>query len=277
MAHTFEYAVLTAVPDERRGERVNIGLVIFRDDRVDVRFKHAAYKLRALTGQAWDSHVETAEQRLLSLFHRDVKPSNILAEFDILEPVFKPSDLGWLSAQNEDDYERKVSEIIATLIGPPPRERQETQTRINTEIAAHFRQVRLLAKSTEGIETGRVVRNFPIAPNEGLAADFALRNGKIHVASTLDLRKLTANLGEAALKSIVLDKSEEIYKGDVHTIGVYAVDEGMHEHFGQHIELLGDYSQDLYNWADPEEQWQFKKRIYDAVPFAILGNPPFSL
>ena len=54
MAHTYEYAVLTAVPNPRRGERVNVGIIVFRDDRIDVRFKEAVYKLRALTGENWN-------------------------------------------------------------------------------------------------------------------------------------------------------------------------------------------------------------------------------
>src|SRR5687767_9370520 len=119
MAHIFEYAVLTAVPDRRRGERVNIGLIVFRGNSLDVRFKHAAYKLRALTGHAWDTHIETAEQRLVSLFHRDIKPTDLLAEFDLLEPVFKPSSLGWLSARDDEEYEERVAEIVSTLIGLP--------------------------------------------------------------------------------------------------------------------------------------------------------------
>ena len=34
MAHIFKYAVLMAIPDPARGERVNVGLVIFREDRM---------------------------------------------------------------------------------------------------------------------------------------------------------------------------------------------------------------------------------------------------
>jgi hypothetical protein len=51
MARSYKYAVLTAVPNPRRGERVNVGIIVFRPDGFDVRFKQAEYKLRALTGE----------------------------------------------------------------------------------------------------------------------------------------------------------------------------------------------------------------------------------
>lgn len=271
MAPTFEYAVLTAIPDPRRGERVNVGLVVFRPDRADVRFKHASQKLRALTGEAWDDRMTSAEARLKTLFEEGSAPAAILAEFEMLEPLLQPSQLGWLSAPDEGAYEQRVAEIMSSLVGMPPRERAERHSRINTEIAAHFRQVHLLAKGSETIRDGKVVRDFPIAPNEGLSADFALRNGKMHIASTLDLRKQTSSLGEAALKSIVLDKSEKIYRGNLRSIGVYAVEPDMAQNFKEHIELLNDYSHVTYNWSDPNGQWGFKKSIYDA---ARLIYPP---
>jgi hypothetical protein len=270
MAHTFSYAVLTATPDPRRGERVNVGLVVFRPDRLDVRFKHASHKLRALTGSGWEAHIETAERRLEGLFSPGGQAAEMLREFELLEPLLRPSDLGWLSALDDRDYEDKLAEIIAALIGPPPRERHERQSRINTEIAVEFRGAKVLAKSGEGIETGRVVRNFPIAPSEGLAADFARRNGRMYVASTLDLRRATASLADAALKSIILDKSEEVYGTEVKTIGVYAVEDSMRENFHSHIELLGDYADELFDWGDPASQWRFKKTFYDASPPAIF-------
>jgi hypothetical protein len=49
MAHTYQYSILTAIPDARRGERVNVGIVVFREGKADVRFVQAAFKLKALT------------------------------------------------------------------------------------------------------------------------------------------------------------------------------------------------------------------------------------
>jgi len=91
----------------------------------------------------------------------------------------------------------------------------------------------------------------------------------MHIATTLDLRKANASLAEAALKSIVLDKASDVfgkkYRG-VRTMGVYAVASDMRQHFKQHIELLGDYADDVYNWEDANQHGKFLRIMYDAIP-----------
>ena len=45
-----KYAVLRIVPDERRGERVNIGLIVLKDTSIDVRLISSMSKVSALDG-----------------------------------------------------------------------------------------------------------------------------------------------------------------------------------------------------------------------------------
>ncbi len=266
MVHTYEYAVLTAVPNARRGERVNIGIAVFHSGRVDVRFKQATYKLRALTGQSLEAQIEGARSRLQSLYLGSSSAKDALSRFSMLEPMLKSTNLGILRADTTEEYEQRVEEIIQSLVALPAKERPDTKSRINTEIARELSRAKALASGEEGIEDGKVVRNFVIDENEGLQADFALKNGRMHVASTLDLRKHTAGLGEAALKSIVLDKAEKLYgKESVLKIGVFAVDDDMRSEFKKHIDLLGDYSNVLYDWQDLQSRKGFKRALYNAM------------
>jgi hypothetical protein len=266
MVLSYEYTILTAIPDPRRGERVNVGIAIFREGGIDVRFKQASYKLRALTGQDWESTIDGAKHRLESLFSLDKKPKEILSEFGMMEPLLKTSGLGWLRGDTDAEYEEHVSQIIASLVALPRREKFESKSRINTEIAKELSRAKALARSDESIGDGKVVRNFIVDENEGLQADFALKNGKLHVASTLDLRKHNAGLGEAALKSIILDKAEKKFgRNKVVKIGVFAVDPEMRDAFQAHIDLLRDYAEELYNWQELEGRLNFKKALYKAM------------
>ena len=266
MAHTFEYAVLTAIPDPRRGERVNLGVVVFGRDHLDVRLEDAGVKLRALTGETWDARLTAIERRIASLFEAGVSAKDLNSRIGFCETVVHPSALGSFAVDSDSDYERVLAEILQSLVILPKRERLDRQSRINTEIALHFRKVGIMAKKAETINDGKVVRNFPIAPEEGLSADFALKNGKLCVTSTLDLRKQTANLAEAALKSIILDKAANIYGDEVKRIGVYAADDEAEVVFRTHIELLKDYAESVYNWSDLDGQRGFKNAIFDALP-----------
>lgn len=274
MALSYEYAVLTAIPNARRGERVNVGIIVFRLDRIDVRLKHGEYKLRALTGENWGLRLHDAQAALEQLATQRLTAQEALRQVPFLEPLLQPAGLGWLRASTEAEYEASVDQILASLVTLPKRERPETKTRINTEIMQAFRKAGVLAKGDESIEDHKVVREFAIDSNEGLIADFALKNGKITVTSTLDLRKQTSNLAEAALKSITLDKAAKKYHGAVRTVGVYAVDREMKDNFNGHISMLGDYAEDLYDWSDINEQLRFKRSVFDALKIAssdLLG------
>jgi hypothetical protein len=266
MAHSYEYAVLTAVPNPRRGERVNVGIIVFRPDGFDVRFKQAEYKLRALTGDSWKARIESAEMSLKSLFDPNQSASDALEKIKIVDPLFQPSGLGFLKPASEDEYNILVEQILASLVAlPPKREKAETKTRINTEIASAFRKVNILAKKDETIEDNKVVPNFVIDSDEGLIAPFALKNGKLIVTSTLDLRKSSTGLAESALSSIILDKAKRRYNDDVKTLGVYAVDRGMKENFGSLLNLLNDYADDLFDWSDIDGNRRFRRTVYDAL------------
>ncbi|WP_410706222.1 DUF3037 domain-containing protein [Bradyrhizobium sp. BWC-3-1] len=49
MAHTFDFAVLRLVPDNARGESVNLGVVVFRDGEIDVRLGKVLTRARMVS------------------------------------------------------------------------------------------------------------------------------------------------------------------------------------------------------------------------------------
>jgi len=275
MEHTYKYTILTAVPDPRRGERVNVGIVIFKDGGLDVRFRQASAKLKALTGATWESRIQSVEKLIKGAYDKDAPAEDVLRRIELIDPIIVPVGFGEINTTGGADFEARIDEILSSLVLPPRQLRAKGQSRINTEIANIFRKHKVLADSNESISKKKIVRDLPIAPSEGLRADFALQNGRLHVASTLDLRKANTSLAEAALKSITLDKAHDVYekkRQKIRTIGVYAVPSDMRAHFKQHIELLGDYADEIYNWEDRRQHEKFLKTMYDAMPAEFFGT-----
>ena len=262
MAHTYSYSILTAIPDRRRGERVNVGIVVFREGKADVRFAQAAFKLKALTRENWESRIEAIRERIAGLCKQPGSPADLLEKVAFVDSLIVPSGMGTLTAHSASDYEKTVEQILESLVLLPKLKASDAVSRINTEIAKTFRKAKALAKPDQGLKEGKIVRFLPVAPNEGLLADFALRNGRMHIASTLDLRKQSVRLDEAALKSIVLVKSRDVYGKSVRRIGVYAVEPDLKKHFSHHIELLSDYADETYNWLEQTKRNKFLKTMY---------------
>jgi Ribonuclease G/E len=265
----YKYAVLEAVPDSRKGERVNIGIIVFLPDRVDVRFRAAMPKLRALAGRGWEPDLEAIRRRwehaplsepydeAISVFHS--------------EEWLRLSDSAPIFAGSEQEYEQRVQEILSRLVDVPKTPRRAKGTRIKTEITRELKNTELLASPEEGLDSRKVVKDFAIAPQEELYADFAVQNGVLHCISTLDLRKETTKIDEAALKAIVLDKAAK--EREAKTIGIIAMDPELGDIFQPHVDLLRDYARyGLYNWLVPADRVAFLHTIGDVV----RRHDPFS-
>lgn len=263
MEHIFKYTVLQAVPDLRRGERVNIGIAVFTSEKIDIRFADTP-KVRALTNENWDTYLDEAEDRFIHCWDISETPEEAIANFSLLEHAIVCTEFGELVADNIRDYELRLNEILDELVVRHRPRKKTGATRINTEITKEFRRVKILAGREESIDDHKVVRNFVVSQEEDLVADFALKNGVYHITATLDLRLARVNIGQAAIKAIVLDKAAKEF-GEVRRIGVYAVDSHAPQ-YRSHIALLQDYADDTFNWLDSHDRMEFTRLIYDALP-----------
>jgi Protein of unknown function (DUF3037) len=266
MAHIYEFAILTAVPDARRGERVNVGIIIFMPDRLDVRLSEVG-KLRALKEGRWEDHLTTVRTQLMREFSEGESAPQFLKRAAMVEDVISFSEVSWFSIDREEQFEERVNAILTSLVTRPRGEVKPRVTQINSEIASTFRAAKVLATPTDTIESDRkIFRNFTISQEEELRADFILKNGAFHVMVTLDLRRVAVNVGQAALKAITLDKSTETLRGSVRKIAIYAAPSGAQQ-FRPHVGILTDYADrgHIFNWLDPDQRGRYTRMVYDAI------------
>jgi hypothetical protein len=268
MAHTYNYSVLLASPDKRRGERVNIGLVVFRPDCLDIRISEIS-KLRAICGGEWTGFAEEVKRRMVANFAVGDGPQILIERLASFENIVSLSGLGWFVVDRPEQYEEHVQQIEDSLINRPRAESKPKTTRINTEIARQFKKVRLLARADEGVDSHKVHRDYIVSGHEQLRADFVAKNGIYHVTATLDLRRAAVDISQAALKAVVLHKSTAAFGDNVQRIGVYAAPDECA--FKSHIELLGDYSNSVYNWEVSDQRIAYLRRMYDALTPIVSG------
>lgn len=262
MAHIFKYTILMAIPDRRRGERVNIGIMVFLRDRVDIRFVAVA-KIGAIAGGNWAAYAGDLQRRILAQFKSGTEAEEYVAATPRIDPIIEASELGFFSIELAEQYETTVGEILDSLVVKPrSRPERPKSTRINTEIAREFRREKILATADEPIDARRVVRDLTVE-NE-LKADFAIRNSVMHITATLDLRRPRVDVKEATLKAIVLDRAREHFGDDTRRLGVYAAADIASDHFKTHIDLLKEYSDDCFNWENPIERRRYSSAILKA-------------
>jgi len=271
MAHIYKYAILTAVPDQTRGERVNVGIVIFRNSELDVRFTGVS-KISAISGGEWSAYAAETTERMREVFSAYEEPEQFVVRFSVLEQLIQFSEISWFSAASAEEYEVRAKQVLDAFVRKPKEDvpQKMRSSKINTEIAAVFRHAKLLAKSDETIEDHKIIRDYYISQEEQLRADFVHKNGAFHVTATLDLRRPTVDLGQAALKAIVLDKASDCALGDTKRYAVFAVEPESRQ-FKAHVELLHDYSDRAFNWLIPDEREKYTRTIYQSLtsPFDL--------
>src|SRR5438477_3843131 len=118
MEPTFSYAILKAIPDARRGERVNVGIVVLGRDRIDVRLSDVS-KVRAISTGNWEQYATDFRDRLVASFSVGVDPKDLLSRASLLEDVIRFSELSWFSVKKPEQYEDRIKEILSALVVRP--------------------------------------------------------------------------------------------------------------------------------------------------------------
>lgn len=269
MAGTYNYSLIRAVPDPRRGEWVNIGVVVYLAGSLDVRLLRNPTKLRMLAptlDMGFLADLPTGWQRLCEGLETAEDRRALLARF----PLAHASPLGQFIA-DAHSYDVQVQGIMRDLVAPPPQPRDDAKaTRLETELRAIFRKARLLGSSPGDIGRHLVVPKFPVDRDANLVADFALRNGVMRLTETIDFRVKPEQIksikrGQAALKAVTLNRAAEIFRGECIPTVVYAAHDDTLDLAQHSLSMLGNYAQRVYDANNPHDMTAFMEMMHTAA------------
>lgn len=219
MATWYKYAIARLAAHPVRDERLNVGLIILADGRVDVRPARNLDKVRAISSAIEPNKIRESLVSLATFNDGSDLCSNSLAE-DVIADLtslspFEFSDCGQFEAHSYDSYEQAVQSILVSLVEPEPSpvKVRARRSKLLSSIKAALKQEGVLARRGEDLTAHRVVAGWPLA--EGLSADLVLQNGSMHVFETIDAdsdeiskRKVISDVGVAAL---VLEQARMLY------------------------------------------------------------------
>ncbi|RUW92548.1 hypothetical protein [Mesorhizobium sp. M7A.F.Ca.US.010.02.1.1] len=261
MAPSYKFSIIQARPSAIRGERVNVGLVVFGPNGLDVRLPEVR-KLMHLTGHKWDD-IATAYYTVLSkssLHHLD----ELREKSAVRSDVFSMSSAGEIRAAGLDEYEANVAKILNIYVDKPALTRKEKQQKINSEITAMLRKVGVLADKGQTINDGKVIQKFVVSEDKEIVADFAYKANGLKVVSTLELRGLkTSAHSKACEKGATLYFAREQFGPTMTPFGVYAVNAAEVEAYRGEIEILTSFANgNAFNWMDAKDRQKFKQALY---------------
>jgi hypothetical protein len=139
-------------------------------------------------------------------------------------------------------------------------------TRIVTTLKTKFRANRILGAGVNDIAKHLVVPNYPIDEDEGLFADFVVKNGAYHITETADLRSASASNIErvriASFAAIKLHRAKETFGRSTKRYVVYASRRGAP---AQAENLIGQFADAIFHLDSKKEMASYMEHIMDAA------------
>lgn len=275
MAHSYRYCVLRYRPDPIRGEVVNIGLVIFNGDRVDVRVTRQLSKAQALSPNLSFQWTDTIQADIIDVCS-ETTPEGAVALLRNFAP-FTCSDLGFFLAE-QDDYEAKVEQTMRWMVTPPRRpSTMEGKSRLFTEIKKEFQRFNLLGREVEELRDHKVLASFNLPGDEDLQADFIFKNGIYHLTQVIDYQTTPkaahAKIKEVSVKAIALHQAPRVLEGQTAGYALVRVPAEFESIARPHLSILHDFCRNVLRYDVEADRRKYWARIAEAAQLPANSLP----
>ena len=277
MAHIYRFALVRVCPDPRRGELLNIGVVVFLRSSLDVRILPSLSKVQALHGELDLSELFTLPDKLNSL---SPKRAGVAERHRLLEKVgmVELSPLGQFSATGNDEYEEVIEGLITKLVkpttSPRPTERRPFD-KLQIQVRKIIKEARLLGRRAEDLEKHKVISHFPISPEKGLYADFAGKNSLYHFTETIDYRVdrgiMGSKFNESAKAALVLREAQSHFQNSTRIV-FYAATPRVEIEVRPHLNLLREFATDFLNFQSAQDRARYVQALSTALGGALPLN-----
>jgi hypothetical protein len=267
------FSVLRYQPDMQRQEVVNVGIVLFTQEEPRVSLGTNLGKVLALdpnfrVAQIYEQ-AKRLQHTLSALGAKNLSPPEIVERF-ANGGTLSLSPTGMIDRTGRT-IESIIEELEHDLVrAPVPRRLKDPRTsRLHSELRRVFAQGKILGSKPSDIDKHLVVPNFPIDPDVGLFAEFALRNGKLHITETVDFRTAPSSTKRTESQAKTLLLVQALASVGAKDLKRYVVVTGVSSQVQPSINLLSRFADDLIV-RESAEDWL---RYVDAMHAAAKPDP----
>lgn len=277
MACSYKYAIAQFRTDPARDERLNLALVVFKNDKIDVVLPKSLDKLRAVSAAVDLDLVRASLEELVELdaFVQSQGFSSVsdrASQIQLISTI-SLSQVGELVVPSEQDLGKLSDRLLARLVEPEPplpRETKRKRTKLLSDVKAAFKSERVLARKEDNIDSHRVVEGYKIA--EGLSADLLLKNGAMHVVQTVDAASDDSSTRKAihsiAMSALVFEYARISYGDDGTKPNlIYKASPLMESFIAPSLEAAQHQGARLINWESRDDRTRF------IVELSALATP----
>jgi Protein of unknown function (DUF3037) len=262
-----KFAVIQFAAHPARNERLNVGLVVFNKDSLDVRLSKRLDRIRTLSAALDVDQVRSSLTDLndLDAYARSIgaaTPAERLVEISSLAPV-QFSSLGSFHSPSTIAYENAIAFLLQKLVEPEPallKPIKGRPSRLLTTLKRAFRQERVLARKGEDIDSHRILAKYPVG--EGSEADLVLKNGLMHVLQIVDASAEDASVRrirtDIALSAMLFEQARMTF-GETETRArlIYQASSAVEAIAAPALHVAEHQGAELINWESNDDRIKF--------------------
>lgn len=260
----FDYALIRYTPNPKRGETINIGLVVFLKTGIDVRVLASSAKVRMVDGESSQLDIDQLRNSMQTLAMAVKTPDEqyqLLSSFNASLFLSKKNQF---ALDELSQYEDKIGRLFSDLVKPyAGKEKIIRNSRLTTKLKHKFASLDLLAKDTSELSKHKIVQNYPISEKMGLSADFLFKNGIYHLSEVVDfnVNDIQSKLKETSLKAMTFMVSHKELNEAVNCYFVYSASSEKENEITHHLNLVEDYSNRMFNISSNEDYKKYLSMI----------------
>lgn len=274
MASLCEFAVLRLTPDAARGEAVNLGLVVFGADGLDIRVGEVLTRARVLYPDLDVAGLSEMVAMLRRLGEAKLPTAELHRAISRVGP-FSLGELSHFEVNDQFSYEAQVANVLSLFVKPQRSAagRSPPSSRLVTTVRKVFRHEKLLAGvgDAAAINEHKIVPEWPLPTRPSLRADLALKNSLMRVCEVVELDLSDGAPAPAALFSgvVTLDVAQRELKAEQCVFAYRA--KGPADRIDEALGIAQLHASKLVNWDVQRERQDFVDEWISAAQVLVPG------
>jgi hypothetical protein len=282
MRQIAHYAVLKFQPYPNRTEHVNYGLVVFMPHGgAEVFIPSRMRKVRAMFPLADIRSLQEQEETIPELLS-DMPLEDAVSMLNAVSVLHDQeiAQLGKFEYTDRRDFIRNVQMALGSQVeaSARPKKERESRNKLFTDVRSTFKQIGILAPPGEHIPDHQVVENYVPDPEADVKVEFALQNGQLRLAQTVDLRAETVGLSSttkagAYSKAFAMDYASKVLLNS--GLKTYVIVAGTETDAAQKIiSALQRTTDEVLSWESPSDmqfffdEWEIASRDQTGATFS---------
>lgn len=192
MKHTARYSILKFQPYPNRSEHLNYGMVVFLPQGgVRVHIGSGLKKIKSMYPLAEIESLRNQEESIVSIVGASPMDEavSILHVMRVIDHK-DTSKFGTFQYLDEVEYMSHIELALNSQVEPAAKRyvAREQKSRLFIDVRARFKALGIMAQSKDELPDHQVVEHYSPDPEADIKVEFALQNGILRIAQTIDLR-----------------------------------------------------------------------------------------